>query len=186
MLLDSEQRRLPSVDVVALRAFAFLWAGVELAFVWIRGVAVFASRKGELLFKVTIEVTSDAGDLGVLTEQRVLGLGVIEIETRKNGFPTAGGVASVASFLERALVRIDMASGAGVELYVLVASWSAGHIGLVTFFARHFDVQASERVASFGMVEILGRFPALNVMALGALVAQLAFVRIGVAGNAIR
>ena len=58
MFLDAEQRRLPAIDSVAFGAFAILGTSIKLPFVWIRRVAVSAVRKGELLFKVAINVAS--------------------------------------------------------------------------------------------------------------------------------
>jgi hypothetical protein len=55
----------------------------------------------------------------------------------------------------------------------------------MTFFAGHFAVKARKWIASLGMVEVLGFFPAFRVMALGAFIAQLALVRIGMAGKAV-
>ena len=92
----------------------------------------------------------------------------------------------IAGFLESAFVRIDVACRAGIEFHVLITDGPTGHIGLMTFFARHFAVKAREGIASLGMVEVLGFFPAFHVMALGAFNAQLALVRIGMAGNAVR
>lgn len=110
---------------------------------------------------------------------------MIELEPRKDGFPAAGGMAGVAGFLEAAFVWIEVASGTGIELHVPIAHRSARHIGLVALFARHFDVQASQSIASFGMVKVLGCLPTFDVVAFGALVAQLALVGIRVARNAV-
>ena len=68
MFLDAEQRRLPAIDCVAFGAFAILRTSIKLPFVRIRCVAVFAVRKGELLFEVAINVASDAGNLCMLSE----------------------------------------------------------------------------------------------------------------------
>lgn len=110
---------------------------------------------------------------------------MVEIEACQHRLPTAGGMTGLAGFLELALMRINVAGGAGVELHVLVTSRPADRIGLVAFFAGHFHVQTGERVARLGVIEVLGRLPALYVVTLGALVAELAFVRIVVATGAI-
>ena len=56
----------------------------------------------------------------------------------------------------------------------------------MAFFASYLDVQTGERIARFRVIKILGRFPAVDVVALGAFVAELAFVRIVVTGRASR
>ena len=127
-----------------------------------------------------------AGNLGVFSDEGIFGFGMIEIEAGQKSFPTAGGVAGFADLLERAFVGIDVARGAGIEFHVLITSGTARRVGLVTFFAGNFYVKASERIFCLGVIEILGGLPAFHVVALGAFASELAFVRIGVAGRAIR
>jgi hypothetical protein len=111
---------------------------------------------------------------------------VIEVEPRQHRFPATSGVARVAGLLEFTAVRIDVASGAGVKLHVFVSRGTARGIGLVAFLASHLDVQPGQRITRLGVVELLGSLPAFHVVALGALVAELSFVCIGVTGRAIR
>lgn len=186
MLIDAEKGRLPSADGVALGAFTFFRAGVELAFVGIRGMAVLASGERNLLFEVVLDVACGAGNLGVLSEERIFSFGMVEIEPWQHGFPAAGGMAGIARFFELAAVRVGMAGRAGVKLHVLVASRSSRGIGLVAFFAGNLSMQACQRIARFGVIKFLGGFPTLDVVALGAFVAELSLVRIGVTGRAGR
>jgi len=78
----------------------------------------------------------------VFAEQGEFCFGVIEIEACEQSFPTAGGVAGLAGFLELALVRINVATGAGREFHVVIAGSTAWGIGLVALFAGHLYVQA--------------------------------------------
>ena len=94
-------------------------------------------------------------------------------------------MAGFAGFLEFAFVRIEVAVGAGGEFHVVIAWRAAGRIGLVALFAGDLYVQTGEGIARFCVIEILGGFPVLNVVALRALTAELAFVRIVVARGAI-
>lgn len=56
----------------------------------------------------------------------------------------------------------------------------------MALFTSHLGVQTGEWIARFGMVEVLGRFPVFDVMALGAFIAELTLVRVVVAGLAKR
>lgn len=74
VLLDAEERGFPSIDVVALSAFALLRAGFELAFVGIGFVTVIAIFKRQTLFEITIKVAFRTADHSMLPEERILGL----------------------------------------------------------------------------------------------------------------
>lgn len=100
-------------------------------------------------------------------------------------FPAAGGVATFAGFLESALVRIDMTSSASTEAQVLKAGPARGGIGLVAILAGHFAVQSGQRKARLGVIKFAGGFPGFERMALQAVVAEAAFVRIAMAGGAV-
>jgi len=94
-------------------------------------------------------------------------------------------MAGLTEFLELTFMRIEVAARAGGEFHVVVAWRAAGRIGLVTLFAGDFHVQAGEWITCFCVIEVLGGFPILNVVALHALSAELPFVRIVVARGAI-
>jgi hypothetical protein len=184
VLLHSEWGWLPPFHVVAFRALAFSWTGLKLALVRIRLVTVVAVRECELFLEVAVNVARHAGDLRVFARQGIFRFRMVKIKSRQHRFPTAGGVAGIAGFLELSLVRINVAGGAGIKIHVAITRGPSLRIRLVALFAGHSRMQAGERIPRFGMVEVFGCFPVLHVVALGALVAELAFVRIVVAGLA--
>lgn len=184
VFLNAEKRRLPAIDGVAFGTFPLFRAGLELALVGIRGVAIFASGKGDFFLEVVLDVAGGTSKLGMLPEKRVFGFRVIEIKTGEHRFPAAGSVAGIAGLLEFAAVRVKMAGAAGIEFHVLVASGAAGGVGLVALLAGDLGVQSSERIARFGVIEFLCGFPAFDVMAFCAFIAKLALVRVGVTGRA--
>jgi len=94
-------------------------------------------------------------------------------------------VAVFAALLKSAFVRVEVAVGASREANASESRLPAGRVRLMTFFARHTDVQTSQRVAGLGMVEVLRGLPVVGVVAALAIVSELALVRIGVAGEAI-
>lgn len=165
-------------------ALAFFGAARKLAAVRIGLVAVDTLGEGDRLFKIAGGMTRDARDRGVLTEQRIFCFGVIEGKVLSNFFPAGGGVAMLARFLELTPMRIEMARGAGAKFHVLETRGAARCIGLVTFFAGDFGVQAGEWVPGFGMIEVFCCLPILGVMAGGAILAELTLVVVLVAGDA--
>ena len=171
---------------MALRAFSFLRARFELAFVRIRLVTVRTVGERQRLFEITVQVAFRAADLGMFSEQRVLGLRMVECKARQQLFPARRGVAIFAALrLERAFVRIDVAVEAGLEFHILITCRTARHIRLVAFLALHLDVQTRQRIAGLGVIELLGRLPVRKIMALQTIVPELAFVHIFVTRHAI-
>lgn len=166
---------------MAFRAFTFFRTRRKLALVRIGLVAVHALGERQGLFEVAIQVACGAADLDMHSEKRVLRLGMVEFKGRQEFLPTGGCVACFAALLERALVRIEMAGGARVKLHVLVASGPARLVRLVAFLASDLDMQASQRVARFRMIELRGLLPIEYVVATLTIVAELPFVGIGVA-----
>jgi len=79
VLLDSEKRRLPRVDVVALRALALLRTAIELARVNVL-VAVLTIRKRKRFLEIAAGMASDTRNFRVPAEQRELGPGVIKFK----------------------------------------------------------------------------------------------------------
>lgn len=141
VFLDLEERRLPAFHRVTLGTFALLDAPDELAIVNVF-VAVRAIVEWQRLLEVTIDMARRATNRGVLPEERILGLRMIEGKGGEQLFPSGGGVAGLATLRERTLVRIDMAISASSELHVPEPRWSAGRVRLVAFFAGHLDVQS--------------------------------------------
>ena len=185
MLLRAEKRRLPAIHRVTFCALAFLRTRCELAVVRVRLMAIRAIREWKRLFEISTRMAQDAADLGMHAEQRILCLGMIECEALLQSFPAGRGVAILAAFLERAVVGIDVASRTRGEIHVRVPRRPSRHVGLVTFFASHLEVQASERIVRFGVVELLGCLPIHKIVAALAVVAELALVNVGVARDAI-
>jgi len=124
-------------------------------------------------------------DLSVLSEKRVLGLGMVEFKSGQQFFPSRGGVAFFAALFEGSFVRIDMAVDAGLELHVPIACWTTGRIRFVALLTVHLDVKTRQRIAGLGVIELLGGLPIHVVMTLQAIVSELAFVHIFVARHAI-
>src|SRR5580700_9576597 len=149
VFLHAEEGWLPAVQVVAFGAFAFLWAGLKLALVRIRLVAVVAVREWDLLFEIAVDVARHAGNLRVLSDERIFRFRVVEIIPRQHRLPAAGGMAGLAGFLELSRVRINVAGGAGVEFHVAIPRRPSRQIRLVTFFAGNLYMQAGERIPRF-------------------------------------
>lgn len=186
VLLDAKQRWLPAVDVMAFRAFTLLRPRCKLTFVRVRLMAVGTIRKRQRLPEIAVHMALRAAHRRMFSQQGIFCFRMIEFELRQKFFPACGDVAVLTAFwLERAFVRVHMAIDAGRELHVLVARGTAGHIGLVAFFACHFDVLAGQRITCLRVIELLGGFPIREVMALQAVVAELPLMRILVTRHAI-
>ena len=122
-----------------------------------------------------------AADLDMHSEKRVLRLRVVEFKRRQEFLPAGSRVACFAALLERAFVRIEVASGARVKLHVLIASWASRLVRLVAFLAGNLGMQAGQGVSRLRVVELRGLLPVKHVVATLTIVAELPFVRIGVA-----
>src|SRR5713226_8816692 len=105
VLFHAEKRGLPSIHGMAFGALALLGARFELAFVRVRFMTIIAISKRELPFEITIQMALSAADHDVLSEERVLCLGMVEFKARQQFFPSRGGVTFFAALLERAFVR---------------------------------------------------------------------------------
>ena len=137
----SKQGWLPTFQGVAFRAVAFLGAIRELPAVRVWFVAIGTLRKRKLFFEITIQVASDATHGLMFSNQRVLCLGMVKRKILRNFLPARGCVAMLASFLELAMMWIDMAIRAGGKFHVLETCRAASDVRLVAFFARHLPVQ---------------------------------------------
>ena len=114
----------------------------------------------------------------MFSQQRIFRSRVVKRKRGQQFFPAWGCMAVFATLLERAFVRIDVAIGASRKLNVFVTRRSTRHIGLMALFACNLNVRASERIARFRVIKLLGRFPVCEVVALQAIVPKLSFVRI--------
>src|SRR5215469_8504419 len=94
-------------------------------------------------------------------------------------------MAGSASFiLEAALVRIGMAVVALAEGETLIARFALG-IGRMALLAFHFLVKSSEWIAGLVVIELAGSvFPVDEVVALNAIRAEAAFVKVLMARGA--
>ena len=170
---------------MAFCALALLRTCFELALVGVGFMTIIAIIKREGLFEVSLQMAFRTADLSVLSEQRVLGLGMVESKSRQQFFPSRSGVTLFAALFEGSFVRIDMAVDASLELHVPVACWTTGHIRFVALLTVHLEVQTCQRIAGLGVIELFGGLPIHIIMTLQAIVSELAFVHIFVAWHAI-
>ena len=148
-------------------------------------MTIIAIIKREGLFEVSLQMALSAAYLGVFSEQGVLGLGMVESKSRQQFLPSRSGVTFFAALFERASVRIDMAVDASLELHVPVTRRAAGHIRFVALLAVDLDVKTRQRIAGLGVIELLCCLPVRVIMALQAIVSELAFVDIFMARHAV-
>ena len=73
-------------------------------------------------------------------------------------------------------MRIEMAIGTRAELHVFETRRPSRRIRLVAVFAFYLRVHTRQRIARFGMVELLRSFPISHVVATFAILAQLPLV----------
>lgn len=92
----------------------------------------------------------------------------------------AGG----AFLLEGAMMRVGVAVNAAPKLQALIFGRLAGAGGHVAFGAGDFSVEACERVPGLGMIEVRDVFPRGRVVTGLAIFAELALVKVFVAGQA--
>lgn len=171
---------------MAFGALALLRAGLELALVRVRLMAIVAIGKGQRLLEVSVQMAFGATDGRMLAQQRIFRFRVVEFELRQNLLPARGRVAVFANlWLERTFVRIHVAIEACLELHVLISRRAAQDIRLVALFARDLNVLAGEGIAGLRMVKLLCGLPVGKIVALQAIVAELPFVHIFMARHAI-
>src|SRR6267143_5250093 len=107
VLFHAEQRGLPAIHGVAFRALALFGTCFELALVGVRFMTIIAITKRKDPFEITLQMALSAADHGVLSEKRVLSLGMVEFKSRQQFFPSVGCMTFFAALLEGAFVRID-------------------------------------------------------------------------------
>ena len=78
-----------------------------------------------------------------------------------------------------------MAIRACGKAHVFVARWKPRLVRFVALLALHLQMQTGQEVARLRMIEFLGSLPIGHVVTALAIIAELAFVRIGVAGSTI-
>jgi len=185
VFFHAERGRLEPIHRVARGAFALVRSRAKLALVRIWSVTIHALRERNLLLEVSACMAILAADRHVFAQQRIFGLGMIERRGHPYRIPAARRVASVAGLREAAPMRIFVTIRARAEGQPGELRGASGPAGGMALFASDFDVQAGQRVPRLGMIKPRSCFPVGEVVALGAIRAQPAAVRVLVAGNAV-
>ena len=182
--------RLEAVYSVAGCALTPVDALGELAMMRIRPVTIHALLKGYWLLEISRFVALHTTHFSVLAEKRKFGLGVVEVLVqcgRRNLLPTQSAVAGLAGLAEPAAMGIRMTVLATAKCYSRVA-WPFVSSGSVALLATDIAMQAGERIAGLGMVELTDTdaFPVVVVVTLQTIGSELSFVLILMAGGATR
>ena len=150
-------------------------------------VAIGTRLESNLGFEIAALVAVNARYLPVLSNQWVVGLGVIELARKGRSRPRRGSVARFAGLFELALVGIGVAIHAKLEFESGVA-WLPIVAWRVALGARRGHVLARQRIAGLGVIECLlielGALPRCGVVALQAVGAETALVLVLVARSA--
>lgn len=147
----------------------------ELSFVRVRLVAIHAFLKGQGFLEVSACVALGTLDAGMFAQKRVLSFRVIEAladRLCRYFFPSTGVVTCLAALRKASAMRIGVTIGALAECDPCVPRFIVLS-GRVTFLAGDLWVQPSQRITSFGMVELPNAdgFPIAVGMALEAVLA---------------
>jgi hypothetical protein len=188
MFSHSEGRRFEAVQGMASSAVAASLAGHELPLVRVR-MAVRTAVEREWPIEVTSLVAGITADGSVLTEQWVLGFGVVERRTDlgwRGLFPARGRMTNVTRRLKGAAVRVRVAVRALAErdtyvLHRLRVSW----FRLVTFLARDLGMKARKGVASPRVVKARNGLPVAKAVALRAVLPEAAPMQICMTREAV-
>ena len=189
MFLDAKPGRLESVNRVTGGALAAVGSLRKLPAVRVRLMAIRALIEGDSLLEVTASVALNALHLRMLSEQRILCLRVIEILIEggdRDFFPTRRRVAGLAGLFEAAVMDIGVAVSTLAERNPRVTRLSV-RAWRMALLASDLGVQSSQRISRPGMVELLDgcdRFPVGEIVALLAVRAEAALVRIFVTSGA--
>ncbi len=187
MGLNIEERRFPAIHVVAGGAFdAFRPLG-KLSLVLIL-VAIGTFCEWQFLLKISVGVTQQTVNGGVLSHERVLGFRVIEIRIqsgRGHALPTSRVVAGRTTLvLKTSFMRIGMAVIAFTKGQAFVAGCAAC-IGCVALLTLNLLMQSSKRIPGFVVIKFPGSIlPVDKVMALQTILAEATLVEIFVASDA--
>ena len=119
------------------------------------------------------------------SQEGIFGFRMIELHRCIHFFPTGRRVAGFARSLEGPFVWIGVAVDAGIEFDPgeLHRLFGAGRE--VALLAGHLGVHTGQRIFCFRMVELLGLFPIGHIVAGLAVGAELPFVDVLMAGDAI-
>jgi hypothetical protein len=95
-------------------------------------------------------------------------------------------VALLTGLFESAMMRIQVTGCAGRKMHVLEPRRPPGDVRLVAFLAIHLNVQAGQGIACLRVIELFRSFPVAYVVTTLTIRPQLAFMKIFVAGGAVR
>lgn len=185
VLFYAKLRWLPALHRVAFRALSLARPGLELTFVRVRGMAICALGKGQLLFEIASRVAIAAPDFQMHSKEGIFCFRMVELHGRIHFFPAGRCVAGFACSFEGPFVGISVAVAAGAELDAGKFHCFVGPGREVAFLAGHLGVHPGEGIFCFRMVELLGLFPVDQIVAALAVGAELAFVDVLMAGRAV-
>ena len=120
----------------------------------------------------------------MLAQQWIFRRRMIKAEAGQEFLPSRSRVALFATLFKGALVRVDMAVNASAETHALESRRTTRHVGLMTLFTCHLNMQPSQWITRLGMVELFRGLPIADVVAALAVVSELALVGIGMAREA--
>ena len=178
VFLHTEGCGLPSLHDMAGAAFAVILAGSELPSVGIRRMASGACREGLRLLEIRLGVALRAPHLRMFSKQRELCLRMIKLLRCGNLLPAARRMTRLAGLRKRSVMRIGVALRAFGEPHTGISRGASGLCRGVAFRAGDVRVQARQREPGFRMVELCGRLPVNKVVALQAVLSELAVMNI--------
>ncbi len=123
----------------------------------------------------------------MLADQRIFRLRMVKLlahRGRVDLLPCRRVVAGLASALKFPLVRAGMAGVAAVEGQPFITRLAA-RPRRVALLALHLHVLPGQRIPRLAVIELSGLLPVNDVVALEAVLPQLAFVKILMAGHAV-
>jgi len=181
-------RGFEAVDGVASGALRSLRLLGELAIMRVGLVTIHAGSKRDGLFEISTGMAKRAVHDHVLSLQRVLRLGVIEVlihHRQGNPLPTRGAVAGLAALREAAMMRIRMAIGALRERQSCVPRFAVGAGGMA-LFTLHLRMRAGQRIPRFGVIKLgqVDRLPVGVIVTLQTTRTQPSLMRVLMAGSA--
>ena len=136
VIFHRECRGFEAIDGVASRTLRPLRPLGELAVMRVGLVTVHARSKRDRLLEISTRMAERAVHGHMLSLQRVLRLGVIEVlihRSQGNLLPTRGAVAGLAALRETAMMRIHVAIGALRERQSCIPRLAVGAGGMALF-----------------------------------------------------
>lgn len=95
-------------------------------------------------------------------------------------------MAFLAALFEGAVVRIEVTIAAVREVHVFESRRTARRVRLVALFAGNLCMKSGQRIARFGMIELLRVLPIVHIMTACAILPELPFVNVLVTALALR